>query len=227
MKMEKFLTATLKNGKEINCEVKFSKTGYAKTQYPIEHKKVGWCIQLSKKQVASLIGAKVAHDKNFVKLDKQYKYNEFDKMMNELKGIKEPTLKEILKENPTLNLWKASNSGGNTIIDLPKVFEEKKQIILKAIDWDCDEDWKFTKKITAQKLNALILKVEAEKEKKQQIENKKINKLQKIAQETGESQKYFTYSDECDTPDIDCDIDNIVVYIKPDGSQFEERHHCY
>jgi hypothetical protein len=225
--MKKFLTATLKNGKKINCEFKINKYGCFRPQYPIEYKKVGWCIQLSKKQVAALTGIKVTHDRNFIKLDRQYKYNEYDKMINDLQGIKEPTLEELLKENPTLDLWKASNSGGNTIIDLPKAFKEKKRLILKAIDWDCNSDWKFTKKITAQELNALILKTEAEEEKKRQIENKKIKKLQKTAQKTGKPQKYFTYSEECNTPDIGCDIDNIIVYVNPDGSQFKECHHCY
>lgn len=223
------LTATVKSGKQIDCKVQFNQFNYAKTQYPVENKDNGWCLRLTKKQVKDLLAMSVAHDRNFVKLDKQYKYDEYDKMMDELRGIKDPTIAELLKENKEFSLRRIYYTCGDKgIVGLPKVLKEKESLLGKVIDFDWNvEEERFEKTITMKNLMELIKKAESDKQQQKSATKKKIAELTQQAQKTGQPQKYYSYSNECNDPEADCDIDNIIVYINQDGTQTEERHHCY
>lgn len=47
------------------------------------------------------------------------------------------------------------------------------------------------------------------------------------AKETGEKQVIAQHNDECNDPDEECSVDNIVEYAMPDGSVKIERHHTW
>jgi hypothetical protein len=48
-----------------------------------------------------------------------------------------------------------------------------------------------------------------------------------IAQETGEPVVLRVRQVECNDPDEECDIDNIVTYVHPDGTQSTQRYHTW
>lgn len=220
------LTATLKNGTEINCNIEINKYGAVIPQYPVQYKNSCWCIQLTKKQVKDILGMSVEHDQNFIKLDVEYKYDEYEKMMNDVQGIKELTWADMLKENTELKLWWAVNSGGDTIIDLPKDLKKIEKKLVQLINWK-NVDGRDLATIPALDLQKLVEIIETRQNKSESKEKEKIESFRKLAEKTGTPQVLYKYSEECDGSVDSCDIDNIVVYINSDGSQSEERHHSY
>ena len=109
---------------------------------------------------------------------------------------------------------------------------------------------KFTKKNIIERIKKMIrekyLKLnlaEIKLSKEELMNNIYRNELEKIqqkinvgglktrrkmrAEETGEEQFYCSYSEDCNDPKAECDIDLVNVYIKPDGSTRKERIHTY
>lgn len=68
---------------------------------------------------------------------------------------------------------------------------------------------------------------EAEKEKKKKEKQDKIDKLKKIAFETNTKQEYSRWSEPCNDPREECDVDIVVEYIMPDGTFKLERTHTW
>lgn len=68
---------------------------------------------------------------------------------------------------------------------------------------------------------------EAEKEKKKKEKQDKIDKLKKIAFETNTKQEYSRWSEPCNDPREECDVDIVVEYIMPDGTFKLERFHTW
>jgi len=68
------------------------------------------------------------------------------------------------------------------------------------------------------KVNADELKKETDEKRKACFEK---------ARRTGKRVKLYSYSDDCNNNDEDCDLDIITVYAMPDGSTEEERSHTY
>jgi hypothetical protein len=69
------------------------------------------------------------------------------------------------------------------------------------------------------KLDA-IAKEKAEREAAIQAKFKEVK-------ETGKPVILFSYSEECNDPKEDCDVDNIIEYAMPDGTVKTERHHTW
>ena len=85
-------------------------------------------------------------------------------------------------------------------------------------------------KFNSQNVNFLIEATTKKLDKIQEtaaIEDKKIKAIFAKAKETGEQQLLESYSDTCNNPDLECDIDTIQVWAMPDGSKKSIRHHCY
>lgn len=235
--METKIIAIAQTGKIIECAVEINETGEISTQYPIEYvenKKMnlkGYAITLSKKQAEEIFNRSCPVKKVNIMLKNQ---SDWQRLKSEAEKIRESYLikkmtaewETMLTENTKLKLWWAVNSGGDTIINLPKIFKKKQKKLVKIIKWE-NEDGKDVAGITANELNELIKKINAKDKKIKQEIGEKIERLQKQAVRTGIPQKYFEYSTECDNPRIGCDIDNIIVYIDSAGNQIEERHHCY
>lgn len=65
------------------------------------------------------------------------------------------------------------------------------------------------------------------KDMSKRLHEEKINELKSLAKSSGEKQVLRQWSDECDDPSEECDIDNIYEYIMPDGSVVVERYHTW
>lgn len=66
-----------------------------------------------------------------------------------------------------------------------------------------------------------------EKSKILEAEEKRINDLFLKAKETNEPQIIKQWSEECNNPSEDCDVDNIIVYAMPDGTKQTKRYHTW
>jgi len=63
--------------------------------------------------------------------------------------------------------------------------------------------------------------------KREDQEAEHFQKILKIAQETNKPQKLRSWSEDCDGSTDECDIDNIIVFVNPDGTTKTERIHTY
>ncbi|MEW6170661.1 MAG: hypothetical protein AB1472_03805 [Candidatus Omnitrophota bacterium] len=78
--------------------------------------------------------------------------------------------------------------------------------------------------IIAEQEKELEKALEAKKQKKLQSEAERQAKFEE-AKRTGKKVKLYSYADDCNDENEDCDIDTIIVYAMPNGSIQEERHH--
>ena len=63
--------------------------------------------------------------------------------------------------------------------------------------------------------------------KKQELENQKMLDIIEKAKKTGIRQLISEWSEECNSPNEECDIDNVRLYIMPDGTKKIERNHTW
>lgn len=90
--------------------------------------------------------------------------------------------------------------------------------------------WKLTEAQTAPLISAAMIDLKEETETRNKEKAKSVAATAAIyqkAQDTGKPQVLSMYSEDCNRPDYDCDVDNIVTYAMPDGSTFTERIHCH
>ena len=86
--------------------------------------------------------------------------------------------------------------------------------------WDFEVDFsKLASKVGELWEEKVGKKIREEKERRE--------RLRKLAQETGEPQELYRYTDDCNDPKLDCDLDIITVYVYPDGHIGEERTHTF
>ena len=165
--MEKTLIAKTQGGLEITCKVLIDEAGNIETEYPIvsaENAKMGLCgysIELTKKQFEKMFDRKCPVSKANVMLKNGEEWPALEAQAEKIKNTR--VWGEMLKKNEKLNLWKAFNSGGATIIDLPEALKNKKALLLEILDfnWDAKQS-EFLLTITAKELLAAIEKGEAE-----------------------------------------------------------------
>jgi hypothetical protein len=206
----KYLIAQARNGSKVKCEVNIDERGNIATEYPIVFAKngnlQGYSLELTKKQAEKIFNRKfpvttinimLENDEDWYEIKKQAKKinSEYKKM------IAEKIWNKMLKNNDELELWQAFNSGGETIIGLPEILEDKKKLLLKILDfdWDSKQD-KFLLTITAKDLLALI--ENAEKEKLECNEKRISNgKKQMTAKEERELIKQKLFDAEADEID--------------------------
>lgn len=236
----KTLIAKTQTGIEIKCEVEIDENGNIKTEYPIVHAKNskmglrGYSIELTDKEVEKICGRKPPVKKINVMLADENAWTEMkkeaEKIKKEIERAKSIEIwNEMLKRNETLKLWKASAScGERMIIGLPDALKDKEALLLKNLefDWDMKEE-RFIFMITAQELSNVIEKAEKKDDEAKKQREVKITGLKKEARETGKPVELSRWTENCPTPEIDCDIDTVIEYIKSDGSIIRERHHSY
>ena len=81
--------------------------------------------------------------------------------------------------------------------------------------------------IIREKISAIILK-EMEKElQNKQVEEKRINELFEKAKQTREKQLINKWSEPCNNPNEECNVDIVYVWIMPDGGKTKSRHHTW
>jgi hypothetical protein len=81
--------------------------------------------------------------------------------------------------------------------------------------------------VIREKISVIILK-EMEKElQNKQVEEKRINELFEKAKQTGEKQLLNKWSEPCNDPKEECNVDIVYVWIMPDGSKTKSRHHTW
>lgn len=70
---------------------------------------------------------------------------------------------------------------------------------------------------------------EALKDKFKQVKAKeeKIEAAKKEARETGKNVELYSYTDPCNDPNEECDVDHVVVYMTPLGQEKGVRHHTW
>lgn len=226
------LIAQAQNGAEVKCDVNIDEKGNITTEYPVVFARNdksnlhGYSLKLTKKQAEKIFNRKIPVEIVNVLLRKSSDWLTIKETAENVKN--QYQWDAVLKNNDEIELWNASNSGGNTIIGLPGILKDKEKLLLKILDfdWDIEQD-KFLLTITAKDLLALMNKAETEEEKEIASVERKKTELMAQARETGQPQITHKYSVECDGSVDSCDIDNIIGYIRADGSRFEERHHCY
>lgn len=54
-----------------------------------------------------------------------------------------------------------------------------------------------------------------------------VQKLFELAKETGEKQEITRWTEPCNNPNEECNLDSIVLYAMPDGSKKKERYHTW
>lgn len=107
---------------------------------------------------------------------------------------------------------------------------EMKKDIIYRIHKNIQEKYFNTQdsyKLSKEELMSNIYKDELDKiRKKMKIEKVKAERKAK-AKETGEEQFYYSYSEDCNDPEAECDVDLINVYIDSEGNTREERIHAH
>lgn len=70
-------------------------------------------------------------------------------------------------------------------------------------------------------------KAAADKAAAEKNEQERIEKIFATAKETGKNQVITKWTEECNDPDEECNVDIMYKYAKPDGSTYIQRVHSY
>jgi hypothetical protein len=81
--------------------------------------------------------------------------------------------------------------------------------------------------VIREKISVIILKEMKKELKEKQEEEKRIEELFKKAKQTGEKQLLNKWSEPCNDPKEECNVDIVYVWIMPDGSKTKSRHHTW
>lgn len=90
-----------------------------------------------------------------------------------------------------------------------------------------DYSYRTTYNVSGKELLKMLEEEEANIEKATQAKKEKIQELKEKAKETGEKQLLKSYTEDCNDDNEECDIDDVRVYIMPDGTQKIERNHTW
>lgn len=106
-------------------------------------------------------------------------------------------------------------------------------------EFESDVDWgdysvRYSYHLTMKELLELMKKVDSiiEEKNKKKLEKKKkeeerVQKLFELAKETGESQIIRRWTEPCNDPYEECDIDEVCIMAMPDGSEKKVRNHTW
>jgi len=244
-----------KTGKELTCKAEYLSVGRVKTEYHVtyarDEKGLQPSLELKKAEIKKIFGVDIPTKTAFIKItnyndyenwkklceeektEEDYKNTKItgytyemgcdcadtkrfeisiysEKMRNELSKY-DDIAAELLKKNPEKYSAKTIPSNLGSYGGL-EVDEENVQNLL--------EDAKKALEIKENEK-------ENERQKREIDKEEKITNLKKLAKETGEKQIYERYSVECNDPNEECDIDNIVVYVLPNGEFETTRNHTW
>ena len=76
-------------------------------------------------------------------------------------------------------------------------------------------------------INSIIYEHNKAKIEKEEKEKERVQKLFEIAKQTGKKQEIESWTEECNDPNEECNVDQIVIYAMPDGSRKKERYHTW
>lgn len=181
-------------------------------------------------------GNKLAQDEiALLKSNKQNILDYFDMLEKEAKEKRVKEYQNMIDNNTILNLSLLFHAGMTAIVCLPPELKDSEKIIVDNIEFNIDPYYgDYGKSYLDIGLADLIKKIkEVEKEletKEVEKENKNkeyYNKKLAEAKEKNEKVVFTIWSDECNDPEEECNIDNITKYLYPDGTYETVRTHTW
>lgn len=81
--------------------------------------------------------------------------------------------------------------------------------------------------VIRQKITDIIKKEMVRKEENNQKETERVNRLFKLAKETGEKQLINKWTEDCNNKHLECNLDICCLWAMPDGTEETTRTHTY
>lgn len=82
-------------------------------------------------------------------------------------------------------------------------------------------------KVSTAELMEAVAQAKAKIEEAQAKIEEEFDRALRIARSTGKDVKVRSWTEPCNDPREDCDIDEVVEYVRPDGTRCQKRHHTW
>ena len=76
-------------------------------------------------------------------------------------------------------------------------------------------------------VNSIVYEHNKAKIEKEEKEKERVQKLFEIAKQTGKKQEIESWTEECNDPNEECNVDQIIIYAMADGSRKQERYQTW
>ncbi|MED4914316.1 hypothetical protein [Parageobacillus thermoglucosidasius] len=221
---------------------------------PLKHSQHGWYYRVAYKKAFTSLFDKKSDVVNLVHESAEIAKQMIDEAVQREKEEKQRKLEEkfqSLTNDSNIRLVWGTDYGTIIVPNQPELSEHPffKQVIeiLKETGWytkDIEEaigrkaddvdfgDYSITHyyDITIEELKQLVAKAEEvvkQKEKQKEAEKAELQAKFDEAKRTGQKVEIRRWTDDCNDPKEECDLDIVIEYAMPDGSVKVERHHTW